>query len=138
MGPPPGHQQAPMRFPVSFPPVMDNSSGTGPPHHHPHMHPPPHPMYLNDGLPPPQAINNVYGSATMSVPQLNIRSLGPCGLPSELEAGTIHYYAPSGNVPYFQQQQLRFNNPQSGSQLNDLQTPSSNLSVDGSQPPPYW
>jgi len=138
LGPPPGHQQAHMRFS----PMMDDSFAMGPPHHHPHMHPhmhpPHHPMHLNDGRPPPQAINNTYVSATMSIQQLNIQNLGPGGPPGELQPGTIHYHASSGNVPDSQQQQFPPNDPQFCSQFNDLQAPPSNLSVDGGQPPLYW
>jgi hypothetical protein len=139
LGPPPGHQQTHMRFS----PMMDDSFGMGPPHHHPHMHPhmhpPHHPMHLNDGRqPPPQAISNTYVSATMSIQQLNIQNLGPGGPPGEFQPGTIHYHASSGNMPDSQQQQFPPNDSQFCSQFNDLQAPPSNLSVDGGQPPPYW
>ncbi len=142
LGPPPGHQQSHMRFS----PMMDDSFGMGPPHHHshmhPHMHPSHHPMHLNDGRqpPPPQAINNTYVSATMSIQQLNIQNLGPGGPPGEFQPGTIHYHASSGNMPDSQQQQQQFppNDSQFCSQFNDLQAPPSNTSVDGVQPPPYW
>ena len=144
MGPPPGHPPVHMRFS----PMMDDNFGMGlPPHHHhhqhhnPHMHPPPsHQMHLNDGRPgPPQSINNTYVSTTMSIQQLNIQNLGPGGPPGELQAGTIHYHALSGNLPESQhQQQFPSNDPQFCSQFNDLQAPPSNLSVDGNQPPPYW
>ncbi|CAF0881090.1 unnamed protein product [Rotaria sp. Silwood1] len=133
LGPPPGHQQQHMRFS----PMMDDNFGMGPPHHHPQMHPhmhPHHPMHLNDGRPPPQSINNTYVSATMSIQQLNIQNLGPGGPPGELQAGTIHYHASSDS----QQQQFSQNDSQFSSQFNDLQAPSSNLSSDGVQPPPYW
>jgi hypothetical protein len=170
LGPPPGHQQQHMRFA----PMMDDGFGMGPPppSHHPHMHPHMHPhqqmhhhpMHPNDGRQPPQSINNTYVSATMSIQQLNIQSLGPGGPPSELQPGTIHYHASSGNGPDSQQQQQQQGPPGSGnnnpmyssqqqfttmnnmstndqtfaSQFNDLQPPPSNLSADGGQPPPYW
>jgi hypothetical protein len=167
LGPPPGHPQQHMRFA----PMMDDGFGMGPPppshhphhpHMHPHMHPHPqmhhHQMHPNDGR-PPQSINNTYVSATMSIQQLNIQSLGPGGPPSDLQPGTIHYHASSANGPDSQQQgtpgsngnnsmfssQQQFtsmnnmssNDPTFPPQFNDLQPPSSNLSVDG-QPPPYW
>ncbi|CAF1086883.1 unnamed protein product [Rotaria sordida] len=138
--PPPGHQQQHMRFS----PMMDDNFVMGPPPHHhhhpqmhPHMHPPHHQMHLNDGRPPPlppQSINNTYVSATMSIQQLNIQNLGAGGPPGELQAGTIHYHAPSDS----QQQQFSQNDSQFSSQFNDLQAPPSNLSSDGVQPPPYW
>lgn len=171
LGPPPGHQQQHMRFV----PMMDDGYCMGPPppppppSHHPHMHPHmhshpqmhPHPMHPNDGRPPPpQAINNTYVSTTMSIQQLNIQSLGPNGPPPELQPGTIHYHASSGNGPDSQQQGLSVtngngtmfasqqqfttmnsmpsNDPSFPSQYNDLQLPPSNLSVDGVQQPPYW
>ena len=170
LGPPQGHQPQHVRFP----PMMEDGFGMGPPpshyphhpHMHPHMHPHPqmhhHQMHPNDGRlpPPPQAINNTYVSATMSIQQLNIQSLGPGGPPSDLQSGTIHYHASSGNGPDSQSSQGPLgsagNNPMFPSQsqfpgmnnmstndlsfapqFNDLQPPSSNLSVDG-QPPPYW
>jgi hypothetical protein len=139
LGPPPGHhhQQQHMRFS----PMMDDGFGMGPAHHHPHMHHP-HLMHLNDGRPPPQqSINNTYVSATMSIQQLNIQNLGPNGPAGELQPGTIHYHASSGNGPdsqQQQQQQFSSNDPSFSSQYNDLQGPPSNLSVDGGQPPPYW
>ncbi|UJR28641.1 hypothetical protein I4U23_009873 [Adineta vaga] len=174
LGPPPGHPQQHMRFP----PMMEDGFGMGPPppsshhSHHPHMHPHMHPhlqmhhqlMHPNDGRPPPppppQSINNTYVSATMSIQQLNIQSLGPGGPPPELQPGTIHYHASSANGPDSQSQgppgsngnntmfssQQQFtnmnnmstNDPSFASQFNDLQPPPSNLSVDGIQQPPYW
>ena len=95
----------------------------------------------------------------MSIQQLNIQSLGPGGPPPELQSGTIHYHAPSAGGPDCQPQgppgsngnnamfssQQQFttmtnlpNDPAFGGQFNDLQPPSSNLSLDGVQPPPYW
>jgi hypothetical protein len=158
---------------MRFAPMMDDGFGMGPPPpshqpHHPHMHPHMHPhlqmhhhqMHPNDGRPPPQSINNTYVSATMSIQQLNIQSLGSGGPPPDLQPGTIHYHASSANGPdsqqgqgppgsninntmYSSQQQfatmnnMSSNDPSFAPQFNDLQPPSSNLSVDG-QPPPYW
>ncbi len=36
--------------------------------------------------------------------QLNIQNLGPNGPSDELQAGTIHYYSPSRNIPDSQRQ----------------------------------
>ena len=159
----PGHPQQHLRFP----PMMDEGFGMGPmpPHpHHPHMHPH-HPMHLNDSRlppqPPPQSINNTYVSATMSIQQLNIQSLGPGGGgPGDLQSGTIHYHAPPGNgldCPppggppgstsnggMFSQQQFTSmthmpgNDPSYPPQFNDLQPLPPNLSMDGVQPTNYW
>jgi hypothetical protein len=84
----------------------------------------------------------------MSIQQLNIQNLGPSGPPGELQAGTIHYHAPStnGSDPQQQQQQQQHQHQQSflpndasfSSQYNDLQGPPSNMSADGAQPPAYW
>ena len=147
LGPPlPGHPQQHMRFS----PMMDDGFAMGPPHHHPHMHPHMHghhPMHLNDGRPPqqqqqqpppPQAINNTYVSATMSIQQLNIQNVGPGGPPGDLQAGTIHYHAPSANGPDSQQQQFQPHDPSFSSQFNDMQGPPSNLSADGAQSQTYW
>ena len=138
-------QQQQQQQHMRFSPMMDDNFGMGPAHHPPpHMHPPPphhhhHQMHLNDGRPPPpQAINNTYVSATMSIQQLNIQNLGPGGSPGEIQPGTIHYHASSGNMPDFQQQQQQQQFPPNHPQFNDLQAPPSNLSVDGGQPPPYW
>ncbi|CAF0937102.1 unnamed protein product [Adineta ricciae] len=170
-GPPlPGHPQQHMRFPS----MMDDGFGMGQPPppshhpHHPHMHPhmQPHPqmhhqpMHPNDGRPPPQSINNTYVSTTMSIQQLNIQNLGPGGPPPDLQTGTIHYHASSGNGPdgqpqgppgsngnntmFASQQQftsmsnMSTNDPSFAPQFNDLQPPPSNLGVDGVQQLPYW
>jgi hypothetical protein len=172
LGPPHGHQAPPPPH-MRYGPMMDDGFNMGPPppSHHPHMHPHmnphaqmhPHQIHPTDGRLPPQSINNTYVSTTMSIQQLNIQSLGPGGPPSDVQPGTIHYHAPSGNgldcqpplqqgppasnsnSPMFPSQQqftnmnhMPSNDPSYAPQYNDLQPMPPNLSVDGGQSSAYW
>lgn len=149
LGSPMNHPNQHMRYG----PMMDDGFGMGPPpqshhphhpHMHPHMHQPPgmhpSPMHPNDGrLGPPQSMNNNYAPTSMPIQQLNIQNMGPAGGPGELQSGTIHYHAQSGNgldcppPPPQQQQQLLSGPP--GSNSNSMFAPQQQFNAMTHMPP---